>query len=309
MKKSKTKTANSAKKLFLLLLMMSSLCVIAQRGKPPHEFSLNAGGGVSTYAFSPVQKGSSSIGYNFDIGIGFTGFVGQQFGIHVGAGLGQFNVKSKIKELYTRTPNLYDELWTDERAKYFDLHTTLKDYTDIHKSLYISIPIMLQFQSIQKQYWSWKNTQRAGFYAMGGIKLLLWVNNKYEARVPSMYNLAYFPEMDNWADSPWFKGFGTFEGNTVEGKFDFGVLATFSLELGVKWRIENNMFIYTGAFFDCGLYDPIKDSRKPFGDFKDGLDAVKLLEEVTILKHSDRANLMAVGIKIHFAFSRKQRPF
>jgi len=314
MKKTKSNTANFAKKLFLLLFMLSSLHIMAQRAKAPHEFSLNGGGGISTYAFSSAPKKASSIGYNFDFGIGFTGFVGQQFGIHVGAGFGQFNVKSKVKELYTLSADLFDEKWTDERAKNYDLHTTLKGYVDIHKSLYINIPIMLHFQTVQKQYWSWKNTQKAGFYAMGGIKLLLLFNNQYEARIPTMYNIAFFPglageEKGGWLDTPPFKGFGTFKGNAVKGNFDFGVLATFSLEAGVKWRIENNMFIYTGVFFDCGLNDPIKDSRKSYGDFNDGLDAVNLLEEVTILKYSERANLMSVGIKVHFAFSRKQRPF
>ena len=180
MKKTKTKTANLAMRLFLLLFILSNLHVMAQRGKPPHEFSLNAGGGISTYAFSTAPKKSSSVGYNFDFGIGFTGFVSQQFGVHVGVGFGQFNVKSKVNELLTLSKNLYDELWTDERAKYYDLHTTLKGYTDLHKSLYISIPLMLHFQTIQKQYWSWKNTQKAGFYAMGGVKLLLLFNNQYE---------------------------------------------------------------------------------------------------------------------------------
>jgi hypothetical protein len=303
MKKMKTKPVLFAKKLFIVVIALSSLHVMAQRGKAPHEFSLNAGGGISTYAFSPIPKKASSVGYNFDFGIGFTGFINQQFGIHVGAGFGQFNVKSKVKELYTLTPNLRDENFTDPRGEFYDLHTYLKEYVDIHKSLYINIPIMLHFQTIQKQYWSWKNTQKAGFYAMGGIKLMLLFNNKYEARVPTMYNLAYFPEMDNWADSQPFKGFGTFNGNTVKGNFDFGVLATFSIEMGVKWRIENNMFIYTGAFFDCGLNDPIKDSRKPNSNYISPLQ----LDEVTIMKYSERANLMMVGVKVHFAFSRKQR--
>jgi hypothetical protein len=309
MKKMTTKATVFAKRLFILLFMLSSLHVIAQRGKAPHEFFAHAGGGISTYAFSSAPKKASSVGYNFDIGIGFTGFVSQQIGIHVGAGFGQFNVKSKVNALYTLTTNLRDDYFTDPREEFYDLHTYLKGYNDIHKTLFINIPIMFHFQTKQKQYWSWKNTQKAGFYAMGGVKVFFLFNNKYEARIPNMYNEAYFPEMDNWAKTQQFRGFGNFEGNAVKGNLDFGVLATFSIEMGVKWRIENNMFIYTGAFFDCGLNDPIKDSRKTFGNFTDGLDAVKLLEEVTILKYSERANLMSVGIKIHFAFSRKTRPF
>ena len=53
-----TKTAISAKNLFMLLFMLSSLHIMAQRTsqKAAHEFSLNAGAGVSTYVFSPLPK-------------------------------------------------------------------------------------------------------------------------------------------------------------------------------------------------------------------------------------------------------------
>jgi len=292
--------------IILLLFCFLPSFVVAQ--KAPHEFSLNAGAGISSYAFSPAPKKASSVGYNTDFGFGFTGFMSRQLGIHVGANFGLFNVKSKVNKLHTVTPNL---IVVDHKGNElpYDLHTTLNKYNDIHKSLYIGIPLMLHFQTIQKQYWSWKNTQKAGFYAMGGIKVLFLFNNKYEARIPTMYNEAKFYTFENELGTQEFAGFGTFNGNAVSGSFDFGVLATLSLEAGVKWRIENNMFIYTGVFFDCGLNDPIKDSRKSYGNFKDGLDAKNLLEEVSILKYADRANMMTVGIKIHFAFSRKTRPF
>jgi hypothetical protein len=299
MKKTTTKTAKFAKKLLVLLLMFSSLHLMAQ--KAPHEFSINAAAGISTYAFSPTPKKASSLGYNCDFGFGFTGFFSRQVGVHVGAGFGLFNVKSKVNKLYSLTPDLYDK----DIELHYELHTTLNGYNDIHKTLYINLPVMIHFQTIQKQYWSWKNTQKAGFYAMGGFKVLFLFNNKYEARVPTMYNAAYYPTLNNWADTQEFKGFGTFKGNAVTGSLDFGVLVTFSLEMGVKWRIENNMFIYTGVFFDCGLNDPIKDSRKPYNQFTEPYQ----LKEMTILKYADRANLMAVGVKVHFAFSRKARAF
>jgi len=303
----------SSSHLLIILLLFSFLpsSLMAQRGiqKAPHEFSINAGAGVATYVFSPIPKKSSSVGFSSDFGLGFTGFFSQQVGIHVGAGIGLFNVKSKVRELKTVSYKLRDPDYNDPRAEFYDLHTTLNRYNDIHKTLFITIPVMFHFQSVQKQYWNWNNTQKAGFYAMGGVKVMFLINNKYETRVPTIYNAAYYPELDNWADTQPFMGFGTFEGNTVKGSLDFGVMATLSVELGVKWRIENNMFFYTGVFFDCGLNDPIKDSRKSYGDFKNGLDAVRLRDEVPVLKYANRANLMMVGIKLHFAFSRQQRPF
>ena len=290
------------KQIFSAFLLFCSSALMAQ--KAPHEFSVNAGAGISTYAFTPIHKKASSLGYITDFGFGFTGFISRQMGIHVGVGFGTFNIKSKVEELYNLKKGLID---FDEHEKElpYELHTTLNNYHDMHKSLFINVPIMFHYQSFQKQYWSWRKTQKVGFYGRGGVKLLLLLNNQYEATIPSMYNKAYYPTIDNWADTQEFKGFGTFEGKTQQGDLDFGLLATLSLEAGVKWRIENNVFIYTGLYFDCGLNDPISDNRKPWGNFKDGIDAVHLLDEVTILKYATRANMMVVGIKLHFAFSKK----
>ena len=309
MKQATSNIKDSAIKIFITLLVLSSLQLMAQ--KAPPEFSVHAGGGIATYCFQPISKEVSSLGYNWDLGAGFTGFVSRQVGIHIGAGIGQFDVKSKVKQLNTVTLNIQDPDFTDPRAEYYDLYTTLNDYNEIHKSFFINIPVMLQFQSRQREYWSWKNTQKAGFYAMGGAKLFFLLSNKYEVRVPTMYNKAYFPELADtehgaWLDGPPYKGFGTFDGNTKNGTLDFAVLVTFSLELGVKWRIDNNMFIYTGAFFDCGLFDPIKDSRKPYENYTKPED---LKDNLTILKFSDKANLMTVGIKLRLAFTRPQRPY
>jgi hypothetical protein len=288
------------------LLLFGSTALLAQ--KAPHEFSVNAGAGISTYAFTPIPKKSSSLGYITDFGFGFTGFISRQVGIHVGVGFGLFNVKSKVDTLYNLKRGLLEYIDKDngliEELPY-ELHTKLINYHDMHKSLFINIPLMFHYQSFQKQYWSWRKTQKVGFYGRGGVKLLLLFNNQYEATIPSMYNKAYYPTIDNWADTQEFKGLGTFEGKTQQGDFDFGLLATLSLEAGVKWRIENNVFIYTGLFFDCGLNDPIKDNRQSWGDFNNGLNAVNFLNDVTTLKYANRANMMIVGIKMHFAFSKK----
>lgn len=305
MKKIIIKTTNTTLTLCLIFCVLSSSYVMAQKKSPP-EFSLHAGAALATYAFKSAPKEASSLGYSSDFGVGFTGFFSQQLGIHVGASFGFFNVKSKVSKLQTLTPALYDDEHPNLR---YDLYTTLSGYNDIHKTLFVNIPVMLQFQTKQRQYFSWKNTQKAGFYAAGGVKVFFLFNNKYEARVASLYNAAYYPQLDNWADTQEFKGFGTFNnsgrGFDVTGNLDFGILVALALEAGVKWRIDNHIFIYTGAFFDCALNDPIKDSRKPHENYIHPND----LSDLTILKYANKANLMTVGVKLRFAFTRPQRAY
>ena len=287
-------------KLFLICFALSSFHGMAQRA--PAEFSLYAAGGVSTYCFQPAPKKSSSVGFSSDFGIGFTGFFSRQMGIHVGVGFGLFNVKSKVANLKTFTPNLYE----NSSNLLFDLHSTLSGYTEIHKSLFLNIPLMLQFQTQQKQYWSWKQSPKPNFYAMGGIKVLFMVDNKYEASVRSLTNEAYFPELKNWAATQKFIGFGEFENGYYNSKkMEFGVMAMFALEMGVKWWLGNKVCIYSGAFFDCALNDPIKDNRK---DYKNYIYEENL-KDLSILKVANKANFMVAGIKLRVAFSKLQRNY
>ena len=307
------KTTTLATKLFLMLFALSSFNVWAQ--KAAHEFSVYADGGISTYCFQPSTrevnfdglsntnkpgfKVNSSIGFCSDMGIGFTGFFSHQVGIHTSAGFGLMNVKSKAN-LYYITKGL-----TDRNGEETELHTRLINYTEIHKTMYVTIPVMLQFQTRMKQYWNFSKSQKVGFYAMGGVKLSFLFNNKFEAGVDSLFNAGYYPKFNNWAATQKFELLGDFGGSSSEGKLDFGVLVSVAVEMGVKWRIDKNIFVYTGAFFDCGLNDPIKDKRLPYGSFIDP----NQLSDLSLLKFSDRINLMMAGIKLRFAFTRNQRPF
>jgi len=305
MKKVTIKMANAALKLCMTLLIFSNLQAIAQ--KAPPEFSLHAGGGISTYCFQASPKGTSSLGFISDFGFGFTGFVSQQVGIHTGVSFGLFNVKSRTSDILTTTPNL---VYTDNyQILNYDLHTTLHGYTELHKSLFVSIPAMLQFQTKQKQYWSWRRSQKAGFYAMGGVKVLFLLNNRYEIRLNSFNNIAEFTDFGVGQGTQTFAGLGNFDndkmGFNTAGKLDFGIMAVAALETGVKWRVDNNIFIYTGVFFECGLNDPIKDGRQLQNNFI----WPEQLENLSIIKFSNKANLMSVGIKLRFAFTRYQRPY
>jgi hypothetical protein len=259
--------------------------------------------GVSFASLNPANKPgfkvNSSLGFSSDFGIGFTGFFSRQVGIHTSVGFGLFNVKSKMN-LYYITPDFKDRF-----GYVYDLHTQLLDYTEIHKAMFVTIPVMLQFQTKQKQYWDWTRSQKAGFYALGGVKVNLLFNNRYEAGVDQLFNAGYFPKEDNWQATQTFAGLGYYDGINTEGKLDFGVMVLFACETGVKWRIDNNIFVYTGVFFDCALNDPTKEKRQPYGNFT----APEYLPDLTLLKFSERVNFMAVGIKLRFAFTKQQRPY
>ena len=277
--------------IVFLLVVFNVLDITAQKNQ--HEFSISGGGGFSTFLYQPPVNGVTSLGYNGDVAVGFTGFLSPHWGVHTGVGFGFIQVNAKIKELHTTTKDLID------RNKFvFDLYTTLHNYKENHQTLSLYVPLMLQFQTAQKQDRNWRKSQKVSFYAMGGVKGFFFVSNKYEAKVDSLFNAAYYPEFDNWAATQIFAGLSKFDGNKTEGNTKLNVMISFALETGIKTRIGRNLFLYTGVFFDCGLNDPLKKSRQHYSKYI----YAEELERFTLLSLSKGTHLLNTGIKLRLAF-------
>jgi len=274
-----------------VLFIFSALCVSAQ--KPQHEYSIYLGGGYAAYVFQKPETKPVSKGFDLDGGVGFTGFFGQNWGIHTGAGFGFFNVKNEVNRFQFVTADM-----EDCEGYLYNLFTTLNNYSETHKTLFVNIPLMLQYQTKMQPISHYQKDKRAGFYAMAGVKALLMVQNKYTAEVATLYNAAYYPEFDNWITSQPAMGLGSFKGNSNQGKMKFNILAMFALEAGLKWQLGKKLFLYTGACFDLGLYDYTKKSRVPYSNYT----MPEQLSNLVLLDLAKKMNLMAVGIKFRFAF-------
>jgi len=270
----------SIKWLLILLFAMGTLRMSAQ--KPSNEFSVYVGGGVPVL----LSDGATVNGFSGDAGLGYTAFVSQQLAVHFGAGFGLSNVTVNAANLNTLTPAL-----KDDNNYLYDLHTTLSGYKEVQRTTFISVPVVLQFQT---------NSEFShDFYAMGGAKMLFWYRTNYETSVASLYNAAYYPEFDNWAATQTFAGLGKFDGATTTGNFTLGLSVMLAFEAGMKWRISQNVSLYTGAYLDYALSDPAKDQRKPLSNYI----AAEQLKDLTLLQYTDKINLMTVGIKLRLSFS------
>jgi len=297
-------------KLLLILFGISILQASAQ--KHSKEFTIYGGGGASFF-LSPPSSSASSIGYHADIGFGFTYFFSHTVGFHVGAGFGINNITAKVGKLQTITPDSVNRIgnyipfeeYKDDGTvipRYGRVHTTLYDYTEKYQTKFLSIPIMFQLQTKPKQQ-PLRQGKKANFYAMTGIKILFFFDQKYEVSLKALENeidfgygpLLGFPE-------PHFSGLGIFnndqKGYITTGKLGVGMLALFTFEAGVKWRIREKLLFYTGTYFDCGMNDPIKKNRQSLNIYHDPV----FLEELTLLSFANRINLMGVGIKLRLAF-------
>jgi hypothetical protein len=294
MKKLK-KTTSISSILILILFVTSSFQLSAQRA--PHEFSAHLGGGYAGACMQPVKKGNFSAGFSADFGVGFTGFVSQQIGFQIGVDFGMFQVKSKMDSLKSTVAGEIDKI----HNRPYDQFSTFYNYAEIHKSLYLSIPFMIQFQTKQHEKWNWKRGQRTGFYGKTGVKTLFLLNQKYDAGIRELYNLRHYTDLDNWAGTQEFVGLGKLGDGGSSGSIGFNVLVMFAIEAGMKWRVQRDYYLYVGVYYECGLYDPSKSAREPISEYT----SMEKVKNLPLLKVADRNNLMTAGVRFRFAFTQK----
>jgi len=290
-----------SKKITMILFAISTLCISASaqmRTKVSNEFSIFGG---CAYSFTYYQQalrsvhGISSKGFNADLGASFTAFAGNHVGFHIGFGFGMYQVNALVDSFTFVSPD-YDVAPNQFGADQpYDLYTTLSNYKEKHTIYFLTIPLMLQFQTMPKS--AHKSGIKKCFFAMAGVNLNFLIKKQCEMEIQELKNMAYFTQLDNWATTQIFAGLGRFKGNTSNIRYN-NFMPVFSFETGVKWCLSNKINLYTGAFFDCGLNDPTKKYRTPVNNYT----SVENLANITLIDFYDSSFLMSVGIKLRLSF-------
>ena len=278
----------------LFLFVLISLCASAQivQNKDPNEISVYAGGGLSAIHHQPGFFN----GYAVDFGIGYTLYIQQNWGIYFGLGPGIYNTRKKINS-DVFTPGL-----TDRNGYLFDLYTNF-DYEDAFQMMFLNIPVMLQYQTKQKQQSQSQKKRHESFYTMVGIKAAIPFKDKYESKIKTMTNAAYYPDFDNWAATQKFAGLGTFNDESISGGYLNLVspCIRLALESGVKWRLNDDFLLYTGAYCDIGMNKIYKNTRRSIRNHI----AVDHITDFTLLTFSEKIDMISAGIILRLAFSRQ----
>lgn len=281
-----------------ILLFVSATIMLAQDNK--HEVSVYVGGGLSTLSYE-AAIGDKSNGAGGNFGIGYTYFFAENFGINTGLEFSLYNAKIKREGFNNVLQNLID---SSDGEKY-DFYSSVKNYEEKQKAMYINIPLMIQFQYGKKNK----------LYASTGVKIGIPVSGKYKSSASEITNKGYFHDTENWAENQEFRGFGTYTNYSNDEDIDFRVACIYSAELGMKWGLTDKMALYTGAYIDYGLNDIVKGGHNQ--DFSklietaDGINVVNnsflnssigyssntLRQELT-----DKVIPMTVGIKVKLSF-------
>ncbi len=266
-------------------------------GQQGHEFSVYSGGGLSTLKYK-TTIGDRKNGLGGLFGFGYSYFFTNHIGIGTGMELSSYHAKMLVD-------NLSDKyMTTDFDDDEFEFRTTVNNYTEKQNALMINIPLMVQ-------YHTGKNNR---FYIAAGGKAGIPVRGKYRTSGAEMKNSGYYA-MENYEyTTQEFLGFGTFKGKDTNGTIDLNVAWMLSAEAGIKWKLKENMFLYTGIYFDYGLNDFGKSehneqfvqyNRVSPGDFTtNSVLTSRYTQDGHAEKFTDKVVPLAAGIKIRLAFSK-----
>ena len=287
------------KKIIISIVTLAAICSLQVAAQAIHEFSVDVGGGLSTLSYKP-SRGNRSGSFGGDFGVGYTYYRARErvtgterifrelWGIHTGLGIGMYNAQTNLDN--QKLPEIKGLNDGDAVYSNFNLRTTLNSYTETQKTVYLNIPVMALFQIEQ-------------IYAMGGFKFGIPISGKYSSKNATITNEGYYPDLENSATTQEFAGYGPFRGKNFEGDLQPGVAVMLALEAGYKWRIADNLSVYTGLYFDCGLNNTIKDSAKSFVNYTNKHPKDFTTNSV-LTTFANKTKPMAVGIKLRFAMEK-----
>ena len=284
------------KKLIIITLFaaLSSQYVSAQA---EHEFSVYASGGLSSLMYSPV-KGSSNPGAGGEFGVGYTFFSGKfqaletgkvvqaKWGIHSGVGLGLYGAKANVDKETIVQENIPDS----DNGDLFDLHTTLTGYRETQQAMLLNVPVMALYDL-------------KSCYFMAGLKFGIPLAGKFKPKEAIFFNEAEYKQYENSLKDQEFAGLGTFRRKSPDGAVDLGVTIMLSLEAGYKWRINDQLSLYAGVYFDYGLNNSLKNNPMPFVNYNYTVENPTggFTTNSVLSSFADKTNIMSAGVKIRLA--------
>ena len=223
--------------------------VIGLYAQQMHEFSVTGGTGLSALSYK-VAIGEQTKDFGGHFGLGYHFLFTPNWGVGTGLEFGLYNATFKLTTDHKEVHNVIDPDSGDE----FEFRTLFKSYKEKQNAMTLQIPVMLQFQVGDEQQ----------FYVAVGGKIGFPVNGKYKS-TSTIKNSGYYEKENCEYSEGWeFRGFGTFA-REVKGDLNFKTAFFLSFELGMKWKLNEALSLYTGAYMDYGLSGTfVKEQNAPF---------------------------------------------
>lgn len=260
-----------------MLLVLSTAKVSGQ------EVAFSISGGVTG-----MQKPSSNLsdGHNFGFSALYMHPLQEKLSIGAGMEFGAYSVTKKIsnyKETYSAI---------DTQGDPFEFRYKLAKFTEDLKGNYLAIPIKLQYEGPTL------GSENLRLYAAVGIKYQLFFKATSKRSLEAVETSGYYPQWDAELFGPTWVGFGKLGDKKEEDKLKlnngFFVLG----EVGMKYTLSEDQFLYVGIYGDCDLASSGKEN-KALMSYDNGEKINSVLQG-----ESDKYKLRMfnVGIKVTYSF-------
>lgn len=289
----------------IVICSVVALLSFGQVAAQNQELSVTGGLGLSSLKFD-VRNGEHSNKFGGHLGVGYSYFFNDNFGLNTGLEVTLYSSKAKLN-------SFTDSYKAQDFEGDFMFNTSVSDYKEKQSSAYLNIPVMGQYQLpvMEDSY----------FYVAAGGKIGIPINGSYKTSGAKYETSGTFEQLGGITitDRPG-QGFYEFSGRKVDEDLDFKVAFMLSLETGMKWALSESMYLYTGVYFDYGLNDIRKgDKNQRFlvyeapqnGKKAENFDMNSILHsqytENNVTKSmTDKVVPMAIGLKLRLAFSLPQ---
>ena len=275
-------------------------CGLGLQAQHRSELSGYGGGGVSTLQYK-VVTGKQNDGLGGHLGLGYHYFFRPKWGLGTGVELGGYHAKYNVDKMGV------SQMTADVEGNAFEFRSTVAGFKESQRVTLMQIPLMLQFQT---------GGNRHRFYVAGGGKAGFPLKGKYN-NTASYRNSGYFVHENSLYDTQEFLGFGYFAGKKADGELDFKTAFFLAAETGMKWKLNDKLSLYTGAYFDYGLSKQNMASRSHLVEYnKSNPPAFKVnsvltfdppyspLSSSTIQRFTDnKVTPFSAGIKLRLSFA------
>jgi len=294
------------KKISIIILSLAITATVFAQETSKHEFSINAGGGISTLLYSS-NVGVQSNGFGYTFGLGYTFNFSENWAILTGVDLAFYNSSYEAKTLshsYSIAHSTITPLPLPGSDTRFDVTYEYTNYEENQAATYLNIPIMAQFST------SGENK----FYVAAGAKIGIPISSKYKIEGGRLDLTGYshytgqpYPGNDypiptdpkeNYDDG---HGFGR-STPTDEADLNFKLSCMLSLEMGAKWKLAERWNLYTGIYFDYGLNNISDTNEKRMVEYKESGNHIYNSAIQSMPANIDGINNMAIGLKIKVSF-------
>ncbi len=265
-----------------------------------HELSVWVGGGYSSLRYKPTV-GDYKYGLGGQFGIGYTYLFKPKWGISTGAELEIYNAQTTIVNHSDRYRAIDDENQYNQMTLLVD---KFDDFEETQRAYYLNIPIMLQYQN--------NGEEDNKFYAALGVKIGIPIQCKYKSTGDYLTKGQYDFTQTVFEDMP-EHGYNFYDDLKANEKLKLNLNFQLSGELGYKWCMNEDWFLYTGVYCDYGLNDIRKTKDNPYHVLQYNRDnPIKYtINSITESQYTNdkgtynyikKINTLSFGVKLKIAF-------